>query len=264
MASASPSRRKHEIAAPQPVSLSEQVDDLDATLTHEGIETCHLVAWCTGPKVALEFYLRRPRAVASMVFLNAAFRCTNTPRHLITEYESNLEPLFRALDSRPGMAPVVMKALRQSAADAELPSLSETYSKELALRVLSLMSRDLQPEIIYPFRSEASTLNYARQVLDFYSCEVASQAPNVNVPVLLIGAEYDKIASPQFSRNVAQAFPLGRYVELSGATHYCLHEQSGRVFDLIQAFFKESESSGKALPLSQAAPVSEFSKERGT
>jgi pimeloyl-ACP methyl ester carboxylesterase len=233
---------------PQPFLLPEQIKDLETIFFQERVESCHLVAWCTGPKLALEFYLRHPGVVASMVFLNACFRGPGTPPNLLTEYESRVEPLFRTLDTRPRMAAAVMNGLRQSAADAKLPSPSEMDSKDLAARVLALMSSDLQPEVIRPFESETSTLNYARQVLDFYSRELALQASHVDVPVLAIGAEYDKITSPELSRIVTKAFPRGRYVELRGGTHYCLYDQAERVFDLIRVFFEEQKNSGKHKP----------------
>ncbi|MBZ5493601.1 MAG: alpha/beta fold hydrolase [Acidobacteriia bacterium] len=247
-------------SAPHPFSIADQVNDLNAILSHEGIESCHLIAWCTGPKVAIEFYLRRPEAVASMVLLNGAYKCPTTPSTLISEYENNLEGLFRALDSSPTMASVIRNALLQSAVDSEIPSPSEMDGKELASRVLLLKSRDLQTEVLKPFESELSTLNYARQVLEFYSCDVGPKAPKVEVPVLLIGGEYDQIASPALSRHLAQSLPSSRYVEMRGATHYCLYEQSGRVCGLIQEFFSELENSGKLPPVQQAAYAGEFSK----
>src|SRR6201999_654569 len=88
-------------SASQPLHLTDQVDDLEAILSHAGIESCHIIAWCTGPKVAVEFFQRHPQAVRSMVFLNAAFKCFSTPKTLTTEYENNLEPLFQMLDTSP-------------------------------------------------------------------------------------------------------------------------------------------------------------------
>lgn len=233
------SRNMH--SASQPFYLADQVDDLEAILSHAGIKSCHLIAWCTGPKVALEFFQRRPHVVSSMVFLNSAFKCLTTPKTLTTEYENNLEPLFQMLDSAPGAVRAVMKALRQSATGAEIPSPAGMDGKTLAARVLSLINRDLVAEVVKPFETEASTLNYARQVLEFYSCDIASKAPNVNVPVFLIGAEYDKIASPQISSSFAQFFPRARYVQLSGATHYCLYDQSHIVSGMIQDFLDQPE-----------------------
>jgi pimeloyl-ACP methyl ester carboxylesterase len=241
---------------PQPFLLPEQVKDLEAIFAQERMESCHLIAWCTGPKLALEFYLQRPGAVASMVFLNACFRGPTTPPNLLTEYESHVDPLFRTLDSRPRMAAAVMNGLRQSAADTKLPSPSETDGKDLATRVLALISSDLQPEVVRPFESETSTLNYARQVLDFYSREIALQASNVDVPVLAIGAEYDKVTSPELSRIVATAFPRGQYVELRGGTHYCLYDQAERVFDLIHVFFEEQKIPASSGTSTQLLPAS--------
>jgi pimeloyl-ACP methyl ester carboxylesterase len=245
----------------RPFALLDQVDDLDAIIRHERIEKCYMLAWCTGPKIAIEFCLRHPGKVASMVFLTGAFRCSTTSAMLGTEYENNLEPLFRVLDSNPGMAPVIMRALRQSAVDSEIVApASEMSDKELGTRVLSLMSRDLQSEVLKPFESEITTLNYARQVLDFYSHDVAGKASKIDIPVLIIGAEYDKIASPELCRQFAQALPFGRYVELPGATHYCLYQQSSEVFDVIHRFFGESESSGKVPAEPLMARATEVSK----
>jgi pimeloyl-ACP methyl ester carboxylesterase len=246
-------------SALRPFSLSDQVDDLDAILSHEGIENCHLLAWCTGPKVAIEFYLRRPAAVASMVLLNGAYKCAATPKTFTSEYENNLEGLFRALDGCPAMAPMIRKSLLQIGNDPEIPSPAEMDGKELARRVLALKSRDLQAEVLKPFESETSTLNYARQVLDFYSCDIGPKAAMIKVPVLLIGAEYDQIASPEYSRQVAGSLALARYVQLSGATHYCLYEQAETVSGLIQDFFNELEEPSKTPP-AQATYAGEFSK----
>ena len=245
-------------SAPRPFSLPDQVNDLEAILSREGIESCHLVAWCTGPKVAIEFYLRHPEAVASLALLNGAYKCAATPKTLISEYEDKLEGLFRALDDCPAMAPIVRKLLLQVGADSEIPS--EMDGKELARRVLALKSRDLQTEVMKPFESEASTLNYARQVLDFYSCDIGPKAAQIKVPALLVGAEYDQITSAEFSRQLAATVPLARYVHLNGATHYCLYEQSDRVSELLQDFFNELENSGEEPLVRQAAYVGEFSK----
>ncbi len=47
-------------APPPPFELPQQIDDLDAVLQQENLQACHLVCWCTGGKVAVEFHVRRP------------------------------------------------------------------------------------------------------------------------------------------------------------------------------------------------------------
>jgi hypothetical protein len=98
--------------APPPFGLAEQVDDLDAVLQQEGIENAHLIGWCTGPKVAIDFYLRRPAAVRSMVFLNSTFKCDGSPEELNSPYEQNVESLLRMLVKKHAMANTVKKTLQ--------------------------------------------------------------------------------------------------------------------------------------------------------
>jgi hypothetical protein len=62
------------VSPPPPFGLCDQVDDVDAVLQQESIDACHLIGWCTGPKVAIDFYLRRPSLVRSMAFLNGTFK----------------------------------------------------------------------------------------------------------------------------------------------------------------------------------------------
>lgn len=229
------------IHGPQPFRLADHVEDLQAILAHEGVTRCHLIAWCTGPKIAIEFYRRYPDAIASMVFLNSAFKCFSTPDELTTEYERNLEPLFRLLDRTPATAGVIMKSLQKCATGEAMPSAAEMNDEEIATRVLSLINSDLLPEVVSPFQSESGTVNYARQVLDFYSQDVSAYAAKVRVPVLLVGAEYDKIASSAISREFAKLFPEGRYVEAKGATHYCLYDRPEFLSHLIEDFFDRCE-----------------------
>src|SRR5947209_8571054 len=79
------------VAPPPPFSLTDQVDDLDAVLHSEGIDSCHLIGWCTGPKVAIDFYLRHPLLVRSMAFLNTTFKCDGSPEELDSPYERSEE-----------------------------------------------------------------------------------------------------------------------------------------------------------------------------
>ncbi|RKH05136.1 alpha/beta hydrolase [Corallococcus sp. CA053C] len=222
---------------PRPLLLRDQVDDLEAVLRHEGIETCHLVCWCTGPKVAVEFYLRRPSAVASMVFLNATFKCVGGPKDFDTSYERNFEPLCGILDRRPAMAASVLKSLRLSLSKED-GDLGDESDVEAADRLLARMNRDLRPHVLAPFRDEAVVVNYARQLLDFWALDSRKAAPQVQVPVLLLSAEHDGVASPEHSRQMAGLLPDARHVHVEGATHYCLYDRPEFVAGHLEAFFQ--------------------------
>ncbi|RKH11044.1 alpha/beta fold hydrolase [Corallococcus sp. CA053C] len=227
-----------------PILLQDQVEDAEAILRNEGIEQCHLVGWCTGPKVALELYLRHPSRVASMVFLNGTFKCVGSPAELDTAYERNFEPLSRMLERRPALAASVLGSLRSSVADDafDLTEDDETDADALATRVLALMNRDLRSHVLAPFRSESSLINHLRQIRDFWTYDSRKSAGQVRVPVLLLSAEYDAVASPGMSQLLAGLLPRARHVHVPDATHYCLYDRPEFVADQLESFFTAASS----------------------
>jgi pimeloyl-ACP methyl ester carboxylesterase len=227
---------------PPPFGIKDQVDDLEAVLENEAADTCYLIGWCTGPKVATEFYLRHPRAVLAMVFLNSTFRCLGGPEEYETVYEHNLEPLCRLLNRRPETAASVMKSLQASVSGDKINLLEESDPEQLAAGVLSLINVDLKHEVLMPFRNESTMLNYSRQVMDFWSHNTLEHAPRVQIPTLVIGSEYDKSASPAMSRVAAEHFPAARYVHLQGATHYCFYDRPDLITELIERFFHDPDA----------------------
>lgn len=226
---------------PQPFTLQDQVEDLKAILRHEGVDACHLLGWCTGPKVALEFYFQQPRTVASMVFLNGSFKCTGTPRELHSEYERALDSMCQAVCDTPEIAPHLAQSLssRQEANTADLMDLD---SNECALRVLSLINQHLKQDVLAPFRDDLTTMNYARQLLDFWNYDYAPKLDQVNAPVLLLSAEHDQVACPAMIRSIADLLPRASLVHIKGATHYYLYDHPEFVAEMLRKFFKDPGS----------------------
>jgi pimeloyl-ACP methyl ester carboxylesterase len=222
-----------------PFGVAEQVDDLDAILQQEGIENAHLIGWCTGPKVAIDFYLRRPAAVRSMVFLNGTFKCDGSPEELNSPYEQNVESLLRMLVKKPAMATTVKKTFQAPAETNEIELLQGVDGEEASVSVLSLMNSHLKASVLAPFRTEQTTLNYAHQLIDFWSRDVRPRASEVTVPVLLIAAEYDQVATPAGSKAACDLFPNARYLCVPGATHYCLYDRPEFLAGMLKDFFAD-------------------------
>lgn len=224
-----------------PFGLADHVDDLEAVLHHEGIESCHLIGWCTGPKVAIDFHLRRPSAVKSMAFLNGTLKCDGSPEELDSPYEHNLESLCRMLVKKPAMAASVRKTLHSREEESETEILEGSDQEQMSARVLSLMNVDLRSDVLAPFTTAETTLNYARQLVEFWTHDVRPKAARIQIPVLLLSAEYDQVATPAASVAAADLFPKARHVHVKGATHYCLYDRSEFVADLLTAFFANPE-----------------------
>jgi pimeloyl-ACP methyl ester carboxylesterase len=228
------------ISPPQPFGLADQADDLEAVLKNEDVEACHAVCWCTSPKVAIDFHLRRPSVLLTMTFLNATFKCDGSPEEFDTPYEKNLASLCRMLVKKPAMAPSVMKTFQSRSEENEIEVLENSDSEQMSVSVLSMMSAELKPYVLGPFRTEETTLNYAHQMMDFWANDSRQKAARVTIPVLLIGAEYDQIISPDSSEMGARLFPNGRHVHLTGATHYFLYERAEFLAGLLKRFFQDS------------------------
>lgn len=228
---------------PPPFGITDQVDDVEAVLKHENIEICHFVGWCTGAKVAIDFYLRQPAAVASMAFLNCTFKCVGSPEELDSPYEQSLESLCRMMLRKPSMVGSVMKTFQARGEPNEAELFEETDREQLSLSVLALINIDLRAAVLAPFRTEQTTLNYAHQMVDFWAHDSRPKATEVHVPVLLMGAEFDQVASPATSEMAAKLFPRARHVHVAGANHHCLYDQPDFVAGMLRNFFEEPSGS---------------------
>lgn len=233
------------VSPPQPFGLNEQVEDVGAILREEGIRKCHLLAWCTGPKVAVECYLRFPDAIQSMVFVNSQFKTADTAHDLTTKYERRIESLFRVLEKNPETAGAVRDALLLNLKGEKINLFDRNDSHALAIEVLSMMNESLKPHVLAPFENEATTLAYGRQLLDFWSYDTLAKARRVDAPILLITAEYDKIAAPAMSRAALNHFPRATYREIQHGAHYCFFERPTSFATLMKEFFETVDAPAK-------------------
>lgn len=225
-----------ELGAGATFKFEDQVADLRRVLSAEGPGPYHVVAWCTGPKVALRLCAESPENLASLSLVTGAFRGFRGTEAFATEYESNMEPLCQMVVEEPERAGFVMEALRAIlTGDAGRNTVEQTHVSEL----LSLISNTVKPLVIAPFLREASVVNYAHQLLDFWSRDLTDDLPRVNVPTLFIAAENDRIASPGISYEVARRLKSASFVNIRGGNHYCMHDTPELVGDLIETFWKE-------------------------
>jgi hypothetical protein len=61
------------------------------------------------------------------------------------------------------------------------------------------------------------------------------------MPVLLMSAEYDQVATPAASFEAAALFPDARHIHVKGATHYCLYDRPEFVADMLKEFFRNAD-----------------------
>jgi pimeloyl-ACP methyl ester carboxylesterase len=235
-------------ASPQ----QQHVEDIHALLQYEGVESCCLLGWCTGPRLAIEYCSRYPHGVTSMVFIAPSFKGPPQFARLETSYESGLEPLLRTVEQNPHTATLLLDALQRVVlAQGMVPGNGEDYhthkGPELGL-FLSSVNSSLQELVLQPFSSEEAVLAYARQLRDFWSYDFLAASSGIRVPVLFAAGEYDRIASPRIAQAVAKCFSGATFLEFKGGSHYLHYEQWDALAYIIGEFSQGREFSLSAYP----------------
>ena len=156
---------------------------------------------------------------------------------------------------KPATAASVIKTFQDRADESEVEILQETDPEQRSIAVLKRMNENLKAHVLAPFRTEETTVNYAHQLVDFWSHDVRPKAKDIKVPVLLIGTEYDQVATPEASAAAATLFPDARHVHIRGATHYCLYERPEFVAGLLKAFFADEAAAESTQYASGAAGI---------
>jgi pimeloyl-ACP methyl ester carboxylesterase len=221
-------------------SLDDQVHDIGAVIDEVSEGPVHLAGWCSGPKLCLRYAAMHPERVASMIFLAGTYGNPTTE----TGYQKRLGKVFELLDRSPAMAATVRGMLTDSASVAAgLSSQAAQAGSELVQETEILARADprLQTALVAPYRSDETTLAYAKQIRDFWNRPLDADARAADCPTLVVSAEFDRIASPKLGQDVAKTLPRGRFVEMPGATHYCMFDRPDEVAALVRDFLASIE-----------------------
>jgi pimeloyl-ACP methyl ester carboxylesterase len=223
----------------QVATLDDHVGDIAAIVEEVAEGPVHLIGWCSGPKLCLRYAAAHPDRVASMVFLAGTYGDPSSE----TNYQKRLGTVFELLARSPGMTATVRGMLTDSASVAAgLSEQAGDFAQEP--EVLARADPGLQPALIAPYRSDESTLAYAKQIRDFWSCSLDAEARAAASPTLVVSAEFDRIASPKLGLEVAKVLPRARFVEMPGATHYCMYDRPDEVAAMIRDFYASVEPPG--------------------
>ncbi len=242
-------------------ALAVHADDLEKVLQREKIESCTLLAWCSGPKLALEYYQHYPDRVSSMVFVAASFKGLQQHKALETEYEKNLEPLLEAVEKYPETADVVLEYLKgillaQGRQDRRMDDLAAMSDRDLQ-QALSAVNLSLRELVLHPFHGE-SIVAYAKQMCDFWKHDFVAGLDKVKVPVIFVGGDCDRIASQAIAKVIAGMMPQARYLEIEGGTHYIHYDQ----WDMLAEIAGQILEPGGRLEFSTSwATMSKFNHE---
>jgi pimeloyl-ACP methyl ester carboxylesterase len=218
------------------VTFAEHCDDVRAVLAEEGVDSCHLLGWCTGAKLAVRYARSHPADVRSLIFLAGSFKHPGRAAELDTRYERNLEAMLRAVAQQPALADRLRGVLAQAAGGS--PELQRLDAGALAQRALTGVPCALERDARHPFRDSAALLTYANQHLEFWSHDELGAQPPLRVPALGLIGEHDPIVGAAALRLALEAFAVSGFELIHGATHYSFYERPRHLAGAIEQWIE--------------------------
>jgi pimeloyl-ACP methyl ester carboxylesterase len=204
----------------EPFTLVDLVDDGAALLDALGLSECVLVGYSMGSLVAQELAHRRPDLVRAVAVLGTLAR---QPGWLDVFHRGAIE-LF---ESGAGSQELLLGMLFGQMYDpAEL-----TDDERVMPWLEELLS---EPEWEDPGR-----INQWRAYAGYRADPV--QLARIAVPCLVVSFERDLIMPPVLGREVAQAIPNARFVEVPAAGHWGVILDPGRAHRIVLDFLREVE-----------------------
>jgi len=197
------------------LTVEDMAADVLGVVDAEGIERFHLVGHSMGGLIAQQVALDRPAGVLSLALL-----CT----FLVGRQGSTMSPglLLIAIRSRVG----TRRMRRHAFVEMVMP---RTYLASVDRDVLceglaGLFGRDLadQPAIV---------MQQVRAMAQFDASPRLSRLSGI--PTLVISAEHDRIARPEYGRALAAAIPGATFTELADAGHAVTIQRADDVNDVL-------------------------------
>src|SRR5439155_1135157 len=211
--------RSHELERTD-LSLARWADDLAEVVRELELDRPVLVGHSLGASIVLKYALERPVEVGALVLLGA---------------EANLSNL----------APRMLAAAERIESVGLESWVDEFWSKTPPFSQLSLQ-RD--PSILDEYRArllENDDVDYVRQCRAIASAEsLADRLGEVAQPVLVVVGGSDDRTLPEHGRQLAQAIPRARLVELTDVGHTIPLEAPADSARAITDFLREVEADG--------------------
>lgn len=183
------------------LSIEAMADDALAILDAERIDRCHVVGHSMGGLIAMQVALTSPRRVRSLSLL-----CTFPDGR--SGARPNAGMFVTALRSRIGTRRMRRRAFLELVISKD--GLRRVDPDLLAARMGDLFGRDLahQPPIIMQQLRAMSRFDPSWRLRCL-----------AGVRTLVVSGDEDRIALPQYGRELAAAIPGSRYIELPKAGH---------------------------------------------
>lgn len=199
-----------------PLNFGDFAADLLRLLDHYGAKKALLCGLSMGGRIAQDFYERHPDRVAAMVLVATmpGFGEGLSEAQRAEFVRLRKEPLVNGKEPRD-IAPVVAKTLLGPRASAD--AFDRLVASMTALHKESYI------------KTIEGSMGYRR----------ATDMAAIDVPVLLVFGEEDKLTTPATGKRMHAAIKGSRYVEIPGSGHLVNIEEPGLFADAVMPFLLE-------------------------
>jgi pimeloyl-ACP methyl ester carboxylesterase len=211
-----------------PITIEAMAADARALLNAAGWDSAHVMGHSMGGVIAQQLALDCPERVRSLSLL-----CTFARGRDATKLTPWI--LWMTLRTRFGSRRMRRRAFLEMI--VPLDQLRTADQDDLATHVSTLIGRDLadQPPIL---------LKQLR-ALGRQNC-LSRLGALAAIPTLVMSAEHDRIAPPQYGRMLAEAIPGSQFEEISGASHGVTVQQPEKINSRLKQFLGGIEAVSRA------------------
>ncbi len=195
-------------------TMERFIDELERLLDHLGFEYVHLLGHSWGTMLAVDFYLRRPQSIRSMILVSPALsasRWEDDSERLISAFT----PELREIHADP------------HASAEEVERLTAEYMSRHFLRIredpepVKRAREGFGPQV-YTTMWGPNEFTPTGPLKDY---ERADDLPRLNVPVLYLCGRYDS-ATPQTTEFYASLTPNSAIKVFENSSHHCFIEDA--------------------------------------
>ena len=194
-------------------------EDLEALMTHLGIDRAHIAGFSLGSAIAVDFCLAFPRRCGSLIAIGPWFN----------GYDS---PLAQTLFQDFGTIHAAAVSGGPEAALKQLLAATWWYPEKVPPRAFDRVKAIWSDYDFWHFRNPDPRR--------FLTPPAAEQLERIAAPALIITAEYDLDACRAVARQMDAEIPDSTTVDLAGATHFMFIEEPEEVNAAMLDFFVEA------------------------
>lgn len=195
------------------ISINSYVDDLKCLLDELGIENINLIGFSLGGAVALEFTIKYPQFVDSLILMSTFFKADDYSKNIFNQFKNVLDVGFEEFFDF--MLPLVL-----------CPNVIGDHNDELEmLKLISSQSANVEA--------------YTKAVEACLTFDVENELSNIDVSTLILAGQYDEIFPLKMQMEFQNKIKNSKLIVFENTKHNLLvGKNNEKILDIIKKEIK--------------------------